>query len=402
MDDGTLTWVEIDLDAIEDNVRAFRHHVGSTVEIIAIVKADGYGHGAVPVARAALAAGATRLGVHRVSEGVALRRAGIEAPVLVMGYMPPGAAGAVVQHRLTPTVIDADVADALSREAAQARTVVPVHLKVDTGMGRYGVLPDETVGFARRLAGSQRLRLEGVYTHFATADAADPAVLLSQLDGFRRLTDDLERAGLGIPLRHAANSAATMRLPASWLDAVRPGLALYGLVPSDQWPAPFAIRPALTWKSRIVRVRELPSGSGISYGHTYVTQRATRVALVPVGYGDGYHRSLSGVGTVLVGGCRAPVRGRVCMDQIVVDVDAIPGVARDDEVVLVGTQGSGRITAEEVAALAGTINYEVTTAILPRVTRLYLRGGRDVTAREVPEGSQSGPTRPEGRYASDR
>jgi len=373
-----LTWAEIDLDAIAHNVRAFKRHVGEGVEVWAVVKANAYGHGAVPVASAALAAGATGLAVHRAAEGVELRRAGLEAPILIMGYTLPAGAGQVVHWRLTPSVTTVEFAQALSAQAAAAGVVVPVHVKVDTGMSRYGLLPDEVVPFTRAIASLPGLRLEGLFTHFATADAADQTHVRRQLAVFLDVLAALRAAGIGVPLVHAANSAATMRLPEAHFQAVRIGIAMYGLDPSDEWPPIFEIRPALSLKSRVSRVRDLPAGAGISYGRTFVTTAPTTVALVPVGYGDGYHRILSNRGDVLIRGRRAPIRGRVCMDQFVVEVSHIPGVQQDDQVVLVGRQGDACIRAEEVARLAETINYEVTTSLLPRVTRVYLRGGHVV------------------------
>ncbi len=373
-----LTWAEIDLDAIAHNVRAFKRHVGERVEIFAVVKANAYGHGAVPVARAALAAGATRLAVHRAAEGIELRQAGLEAPILVMGYTPPAGAEQVVRWRLTPSLITVEFAQALSAYAAAAGVVVPVHVKVDTGMSRYGLLPDEVVPYLQAIGSLPGLRVEGLFTHFATADDADQTHVRRQLAVFNEVLAALQAAGITVPLVHAANSAATMRLPEAHFDAVRIGIAMYGLDPSDQWPPVFEIRPALSLKSRVSRVRELPAGAGISYGRTFVTPAPTTVALVPAGYGDGYHRILSNRSHVLIRGQRAPIRGRVCMDQFVVEVSHIPDVRQDDEVVVVGRQGDACIRAEEVARLAETINYEVTTSLLPRVTRVYLQGGRVV------------------------
>ncbi|HZW04384.1 MAG TPA: alanine racemase [Anaerolineaceae bacterium] len=373
-----VTWAEVDLDAIAHNVRAFCRHAGPAVDVFAVVKANAYGHGAVRVARAALEAGATRLAVHRAIEGVELRRAGIDAPVLVMGYTPPQAAELVVRWGLTPSLITFEFAQALSAAAAAGGVRAPVHLKIDTGMSRYGLLPDEVVDFARALTALPALELEGIFTHFATADAAELTHTRAQLAVFEGVLAALRQAGIEPPLAHACNSAAAMRLPEAHLNAIRPGIALYGMDPSSEWPPLFDLEPALTLKSRVSRVRDLPGGAGISYGRTYVTPGPERVALVPVGYGDGYHRILSNRSQVLIGGQRAPLRGRVCMDQFVVDVSAIPGVAQGDEVVLVGRQGKEHIRAEEVAGWAGTINYEVTTSLLPRVTRVYLRGGQVV------------------------
>jgi alanine racemase len=389
--EGSVTWAEVDLDAIAFNVRAFKRHVGERVEIFAVVKANAYGHGAIPVARAALEAGASRLAVHRTNEGVELRRGGVSAPILVMGYTPPAprAVEMIVRHDLTPSLITREFAEAVSSEASRAGKVVSVHVKVDTGMSRYGLLPGEVVDFCRSILALPGIQLEGLFTHLATADSANLMHTLWQLETFRRVMAAVEGAGIHIPLRHAANSAAAMKLTESHLDVVRLGIAMYGMDPSDEWPPTFEIRPALALKSCVSRVRVLPPGSGVSYGRTFITERETPVALVPVGYGDGYHRVLSNKGSVLIHGQRAPIRGRVCMDQFVVDITGIEGVRQDDEVVVVGRQGEDEIRAEEVARLAGTINYEVTTSLLPRVTRVYKRGRRVVGAAALDEESQA-------------
>ncbi len=378
MPDDLVTWAEIDLDAVEANMRAIKRHVGERVEVFAVLKANAYGHGAVPVGKAALRAGATRVAVHRLVEGIELRQAGIDAPILIMGYTPPAAADQAARWRLTPSAITPEFARALSNRAQASGTTVPVHIKVDTGMSRYGVFPGEVVDFARLLQSLPGVRLEGVFTHFATADWTDLTYTLEQLKTFEEVLASLRQAKIEIPLVHAANTAATMRLPGARFDAVRPGIALYGMEPSDEWTPPFPLRPALSLKSRVSRVRDLPAGAGISYSRTFVTERPTRAALVPVGYGDGFHRVLSNQGSVLIRGCRAPILGRVCMDQFVVDASGIAEARQDDEVVLLGRQGEAQIRAEEIAGLAGTLNYEVTTALLPRVTRVYLRGGQAV------------------------
>lgn len=386
MHGGVVTWAEIDLDAIEHNVRMFKRHVGGAVKLFAVVKANAYGHGAAPVARAALQAGAEMLAVHRVIEGVELRRAGIGAPALIMGYTPPDGAEAVVAHRLTPSLMSIEFARALSGRAAAAGAVVPVHVKIDTGMSRYGIFPEETLSFLDALQALPSLRLEGLFTHFATADWIDPANTLRQLEVFLQVRQAAAAAGFVFSMAHTANSAATMRLPQAHLDAVRPGIALYGMDPSSEWPPVFEIRPALAFKSTVSRVRMLPVGAGVSYSRTHITERPTRAALVPVGYGDGYHRLLSNRGEVLIRGRRAPIIGRVCMDQFVVDASGIPDAAPDDQVVLVGRQGSEQIRAEDVALRSETINYEVTTGLLPRVARLYLRGGEVVERQILGEG----------------
>jgi alanine racemase len=376
--EGVVTWAEIELDAIADNLRAFQQYVGPAVEIIAVVEANAYGHGAVPVARVVLEAGATCLAVHRATEGVELRLAGIQAPILIMGYTPPDGARLAVDYDLIPSLITIEFAQALSAQASAAGVTRAVHVKVDSGMGRYGLMPGEVIEFFTELERLPGISVQGLFTHFATADWADQTHVRQQLKLFKQVVQDVRQAGFEVPLVHAANSAATMNLPEAHFNAVRPGIALYGLHPSDEWPPVFDLKPALTLKSTVSRVRELPAGTGVSYGRTYVTQKPTLAALVPVGYGDGYHRQLSNRGAVLIRGQPAPIIGRICMDQFVVDVSAIPGVQQDDEVVIVGKQGQAAIQAEQVAAWAGTINYEVTTSLLSRVVRVYRRGSQVV------------------------
>ena len=372
--EGVVTWAEIDLNAIEYNIKAYKKHINPLVEVIAVVKANAYGHGAVQVAQAALSCGAGRLAVHRAIEGVELRQAGIEAPILIMGYTPSDGAKLIVENDLTPSLITHEFAQALSGQAQALGRRVPVHIKVDSGMGRYGLQPTEVSQFAESLNGLPGLYLEGLFTHFSTADSLDQSHTLNQLAVFKDVVTTLETTGIHVPLVHAANSAAAMRFPQAQFNAIRLGLAMYGMNPSDEWPPVFEIHPALTLKSCISRVSRLPIGTGISYGRTFITPEDMEVGLVPVGYGDGFHRILSNRGAVLVHGKRASLLGRVCMDQFVIDLRGIPDVQQDDEVVLIGSQGQERITAEEVAGLAETINYEVTTSLLPRVRRVYFRG----------------------------
>ena len=375
--DDVLTWAEIDLDAITHNAARLKARAGARAELMVAVKANGYGHGAVPVSRAALEGGATRLAVHRTMEGVQLRRAGITAPILIMGYTLPTESQHIVHWDLTPTVNSKPQAEALSVAAVAQGKPLPIHVKVDTGMGRYGLLPDEVLDFVRFLSGLPGLALEGLYTHHAVADLADKTFTRHQFSIYMDVVRRLEAAGFVFPLKHVSNSATTLDLPEMALDMVRCGIALYGLRPSDEVEPAVPLRPALTLKSRVARVRTLPTGASISYGRTYITDKPTHVALVPVGYGDGYHRFLSNRGAVLIHGRRVSIVGRVCMDQFVVDVSHIPGVQLHDEVVLIGRQGEEHIPAEEVARWAETINYEVTTSLLPRVVRIYLRGSKE-------------------------
>jgi alanine racemase len=306
-----------------------------------------------------------------------------------MGYTPPSGAEMVLNWRLTPSLTTSELAQALSSRASalgalsERGAAVPVHIKVDTGMSRYGLMPDEVVDFLRALQELPGLNLEGLFTHFATADWVDLTHTRRQLGAFSEVIQAARSIGVEFPLVHAANSAAAMRLPEAHFNLVRPGIGLYGMHPSSEWPPVFELRPALALKSLVSRVRQLPAGAGVSYGRTFITQKPTLAALVPVGYGDGYHRILSNQGNVLIRGQLAPILGRICMDQSVVDVSHIPGVQQDDEVVIVGAQGDERISAEEVARLAGTINYEVTTSLLPRVARVYTRSGEIVEVKSL-------------------
>ncbi len=365
------TYVRVDLNAIAHNVRALKSRVGPRVMLMAVVKANAYGHGIVETARAALANGADWLAVARVCEGVQLREAGVRAPILILGYHAPSEAEAVVQFGLTATVNSIKMAEALAAHARRLDARVRVHVKVDTGMGRFGVLPEEALAFWRAMTAMPRFDVEGLWTHFATADERDKTYARRQLRNFLEVARAIEEAGYAIPMRHVANSAALLDLEETHLDAVRPGIAIYGLRPSHEVEPSIPLQPALSLISHVGRVRVLPAGSGIGYGRTFITPRPMRVALVPVGYGDGYHRLLSNRGEALIHGRRARILGRVCMDNIVLDVDHIPEATEGDEVVLIGRQGEAQITAEEVAGWAETINYEVTTALLPRAPRIY-------------------------------
>ncbi len=362
----------IDLDAIAHNVAALKQRVGPDTELWAVVKANAYGHGIVPVARTALAAGASRLAVARIAEGVALRRAGVSAPILVMGYHIPAEAEAAVAHDLIVTVNDMAFARALAQQAHDAGKRASVHVKVDTGMGRFGRLPHELLPFLEEVTRLPQLRLEGVWTHFATADERDKTFAREQYAIYRQVAARASER-FDIRYRHVANSAAILDLSETWLDAVRPGIAIYGLYPSAEVNTNLVLRPALTLISHVGRVRTLPAGASVSYGRTFIAKKRTRVALLPIGYGDGVHRLLSNRGQVLIRGRRAPIIGRVCMDNIMVDVSGVDGVHEGDEAVLIGRQGEDIISAEEVAAWAQTINYEVTTSLLPRAARVYVR-----------------------------
>jgi alanine racemase len=361
------TVVEIDLDAVRHNVRRL---LPKDAALMAVVKADGYGHGDAEVARAALEAGATWVGVALVEEGLGLREGGITAPILVLSEFPTGSEKEALTAGLTPSVYSGDGFDALAEAANALGRAVGVHLKVDTGMHRVGLWPPEDApAFARRVLDAG-LELEGLWTHFASADS-DLEGTREQLRRLLEVRDALGRQDIRPRLVHAANSAGTIRLPEAHLDLVRPGAAIYGVDPGGGLGPAFGLRPALSWRSAVTAVRRLDAGERVSYGWTYELERPATIATVPVGYEDGYHRVLSSRAEVLIRGRRCRVAGTVTMDQIVVDAGDLD-VGVGEEVVLIGEQGSERITAEELAALAGTIGYEIVTSIGERVPREYV------------------------------
>lgn len=367
------TWVEVDLEAIRENVAALRSRAPYS-RFMAVVKADGYGHGAIQVARAALEAGASWLGVATVEEGVELRRAEIGAPTLIFGYVPPEQVNRVLLHGLRPAIFSRELAHALDDRGRALMRKAIVHLKVDTGMGRVGVQPQEAVAFARELLALPHLELEGIFTHLATADEPENEYAAQQLAVFDGVLAVMREAGLEIPIRHSVNSAGLMLHPRGHYDLVRAGIAIYGLPPDPAVDWPVALKPALTWRTRVGHVKTVAAGYPISYGCTYRAGGSERIATLPVGYADGLSRQLSNKGEVLIGGRRCPIVGRVCMDQTMVrlpdDLDVAPG----DDVIIIGEQQGERITAGDMARTIGTINYEVVCAISKRVPRVYRNG----------------------------
>lgn len=364
------TWVEVDLEAVAYNVRQIKEIVGPEIKILAVLKADAYGHGALTVARTALNNGAAFCGVASVNEAVKLRNGGVDAPILVLGYTPAWLAREALLHDATLTLYDTDVARAFSRAATDLRRTARVHIKVDTGMGRLGLLPDQVMPFVEEIRDLPGLDLEGIFTHFSVADEEDLAYTCGQLARFREVLERLAQVGASFRVVHCANSAALLRLPESRFNMVRLGLAMYGLQPSPNVTLPAGFRPALAWKTTIAQVKILPPGSYVSYGNTYQTKEEETIAVIPVGYADGFRRAPAHWQAVLVRGQRAPIVGRVCMDQTMINVSHIPNVRVGDEVVLIGRQGNDAITAEEVADWLGTINYEVVSGILARVPRV--------------------------------
>jgi Alr-MurF fusion protein len=375
-------WVQVDLDAVENNARRLKEIVGDKVELMAMVKANGYGHGAVECSRAAARGGATWLGVYSVGEGLELRAAGIVTPVLVVGPTPQIWASAAFENALTLTAGSAESAHELAMAARGAARAAKVHVKIDTGMTRLGVPAGAALELIRDLSEEGTLEVEGIYTHFAVADDSNARGIAGwgreytrrQLEMFLQVAKELDLAGLGVRYRHAANSPATLSYREARLNLVRSGILMYGLHPSSSVPRPNGIKPALSLKTRLAMVRDAPRGTCVSYGCTFVTPRDSRIGVMMIGYADGLRRAPTTCKEVLVRGKRAPIVGRVCMDQTMIDVTDIPEAQTGDEVVLIGTQGREEISAENVGEETGTNNYEVVTNISARVPRQYKRG----------------------------
>jgi alanine racemase len=360
------------LAAFAANLRAVKDLVGPRVKVMAVVKADAYGHGAVRLAQVAAANGAEQLAVATLDEAVTLREAGLKLPILVLGTSIPGdGVEEAVERGIAQALCTVELAEALSRAAARRGKAALAHLKVDTGMSRIGVRPHEAVPFMERVGRLPGLRLEGIFSHFAAADEPDNVYTELQFRRFQDTLAALAKAGYTFPHRHIANSAAILDHPEMHLDMVRPGCILFGSWPSEKTQRKISLKPTLALKTRIVFLKRVSAGTPVSYGLTYKAPAERLLATLPVGYADGYRRGLSNKASVLVRGVRAPIVGRVCMDQCVVDVTAVPGVALGDEVVLIGRQGEEEITAQELADLLGTLDLELFCGIAPRVPRVY-------------------------------
>jgi alanine racemase len=371
------TWVEVDLDRFAANLDAVRALGGPSRDLLLVVKADAYGHGAVEIAAAAAAQGVAQLGVATLHEGIQLRQQACRLPIIVLSPLLPGEIPEAVAHQLDPTVCDLAFARALSEAATASSRPVRVHVEVDTGMGRIGVREDEAEDFIGRVTSLPGLRLASLFTHLPDADGQDLAFSRDQILRFDALLGRLARRGIRAPRVHAANSAGAVNLPESHHDWLRVGLLAYGhLPPRHRGTVP--VLPVMSFKSRLVQVRDLPAGTPISYARTFVTSRPTRSGVVAVGYGHGYSWLLSNRGRMLVRGRRVPILGRVTMDLTMVDLTDVPGAVVGDEVVLFGAQGDATLPLEEVAAGSETISYEVMCTIGKRVTRIYVRGGRPV------------------------
>ncbi len=378
------TWAEIDLNAIIHNIREFRRLLPKEVKIMAVVKADAYGHGAVEVADAIIRGGADCFAVAFLEEGIELRQTGVRKPILLIGPIPPGRAPEIIKYNLTQTVFSLEIAEAISGEAARQNTEVPVHVKVDTGMGRVGLSPRETVAFIREVSRLPGIRIEGLLTHLASADEEDLSYTYRQVELFNETILACREAGIEIPLVHAANSAGAIAVPESRYSLIRLGISLYGYYPSEVIKSDLVrLKPAISFKTRVTFLKKAPPGTCLSYGSTFTAARESLIATIPVGYADGFNRLLSNRGQVLVKGRRAPIVGRICMDYTMIDVTDIEGVQVGDEVVLYGKQGKDEITVDEVATLLGTISYELLCAVDKRVSRFYIENGKVVGFRNL-------------------
>lgn len=379
-------WAAVDLDAVKYNMVHMKENIREETKIIAVVKTDGYGHGAVPIAHEIEDMPFLHgFAVATVEEALILRGSGIRKPVLVLGYTFPYCYEKMAREEIRPAVFREDMLEELGKAGTACGRPVKIHIKVDTGMSRIGIRPDESgLAFVRKCAETPGIEIEGLFTHFAKADEADKTSAKKQLETFLAFAGQIEeRLGIRIPVRHCSNSAGIVELKEANLDVVRAGITLYGLWPSCEVKKDIvSLHPVLSLKSRIVYIKELEAGMAVSYGGTFVAKEPMQVATIPVGYGDGYPRSLSNKGHVLIHGKKAPILGRVCMDQFMVDVTGIPEAAQGDEVTLIGCDGEESITMEELGELSGRFNYELACCLNKRVPRIYRRGGKAVYSKD--------------------
>jgi alanine racemase len=369
---SSMVDLSIDLAALAHNYRQLRRWCAPDVRLLAVVKADAYGHGLVPAARTLAAAGADYLGAGSLDEGLALRQAGLNLPVLLLLGILPQEADAAAAHRLDAALYRLDVAEALAAAAARQGRTVRVHLKVDTGMGRLGVLPQEVTPFLARLREWPQVEVMGLISHLAVADEADKSYTLQQVGEFARLLAEARGQGWELPLSHISNSAALWELPQAHFHLVRPGIMLYGSAPAADRPPPLELKPVMRLASQVAQVKRLPPGSSISYGRTHITQDWCDLAVAPVGYANGYPRLLSNRGAMLIHGRRVPIRGRVCMNLTMVEVTGLPEVRPGDPITLLGADGGQRLTADDLAGWANTINYEIHCALGAANPRRYV------------------------------
>jgi alanine racemase len=367
-------WSEIDVSALKRNVKRTQQIVGPRVDILLTVKADGYGHGAPHVAKAAAAAGVQMFGVATLHEGMELRNAGIKAPMLILSPSLAVEIDEILEYNLTPTVSDMDFANALAARAAQSSRTAKVHVEIDTGMTRGGVNEEDACEFLTAISKLKGLAIEGIYTHFPGTYREDRKFCEHQVKAFQAIIEDLGKRGIVFPLRHTANSAAVAQYPDSHINMVRPGGMIYGMFPHEDMNG-IGFEPVMSFKSRVVNVKQVHKGKTVSYGRTFRFQRDARVAAVAAGYGHGLSRLMSSNGDLLVRGVRAPIVGRVTMDVTMIDVTRIPQASVGDEVIIFGKQGNEQISVYEVAERSGTISYEITCGIGKRVPRVYIENG---------------------------
>jgi alanine racemase len=375
-------WAEVDLDKLAHNMREIRRNAVSE-DIIAVIKADGYGHGALDIAPTLIQNGATRIAVAVLNEAVELRRGGIEEPIMVLGFTPPSLIDMLLRYDIEQTVYSYDLAKEISQLAKKKNKIVKIHIALDTGMGRLGFLPDdESAEEVYKISRLPNIIIEGLFSHFSSADEEDKAYTNMQLDRYNAFYNKLATKGVKVNIRHIANSAAIIDMPQSHFEAVRPGIILYGYYPSEQvLKDKIDLKPVMSLKTNIVHIKNLPAGEYISYGREFKTCKESVIATLPVGYADGYTRLLFNKAKVIINGSFVPVIGRICMDQCMVDVTEIENVKVGDEVVLMGEQNGLSFTADHIAELIGTINYEITCMISKRVPRVYVKGGKVVKIR---------------------
>ena len=362
--DSLKTFAEIDLNALSHNIKVVRRKAKNKA-VLAVVKAGAYGHGSIEVSKQLLKSGVSKLGVAFTEEAIELREAGIKAPILV--FFDPHNIDSFFKYNLTPAIFDFKSAQAFSNKAYKYNRKIAVHIKVDTGMGRVGLRITKALPEILKIAKIKNLQLEGLMSHFSDADIRDKDFATTQLKSFIELINSLKKKRIHFKFTHIANSAAVLQFPEAHLDMVRPGIMLYGYGPAEK----NSLKPVLSLKSKAIFIKNVPAGTPISYGRTFITKRKSTIATIPIGYADGYSRKLSNSGEVLICGKRAPVVGRVCMDTIMIDITEVPRVKENAEVVLIGSQGKEKITAQHIADKIGTIPYEILTAIGPRVRRTY-------------------------------
>ncbi|MGN1150896.1 MAG: alanine racemase [Lachnospiraceae bacterium] len=382
-------YAAVDLDAICYNMEHMHANLKPGTRMIGVIKTDGYGHGAVPIGRELEKLDYVfGYAVATAEEALILRHAGLTKPILILGYTFPYCYEELIRQEIRPAVFRQDTIDELAACAARLHKTVKVHIKVDTGMTRVGIRPDESgLAFVDKVLHTEGIELEGIFTHFARADETDKSCARKQLDRFREFIRQIEKSfDYSIPVKHCSNSAGIVELPEANMDVVRAGITLYGLWPSDEVSRDIVpLKPALTLKSHIVYIKEVDEGVAISYGGTYVTPKKMRVATIPVGYGDGYPRGLSNKGHVLIRGKKAPILGRVCMDQFMVSVEDIPDAQEGDEVTLIGADGAEQITMEELGGLSGRFNYELACNLGKRIPRVYMKDGVMVSSKDYYE-----------------